>query len=255
MVKEVVIHSVTENSKKMRTDTVGAVFDGYWDAPKNSCFSSRYLSKTKNPEITEESFQEHNSFNSHSEDYSPLSTVGKSDVELSESKDSTLEKFPSLTTVFSEIKPKKWVIEYSKINSEDISEKREKRKYIKKKSDLSEEDDIPFNEIQYMWLSNTNDKKKTKLNTNINSDRESLLEDPNETSPITINFPHPIQLQNASLPFEILDTRSVPCGTFVWWDRRVWEYNFVQMARRLSTNQEKACKKLKIETNSNGKRK
>ncbi|KAH7650349.1 hypothetical protein FG379_003421 [Cryptosporidium bovis] len=236
----------------MRTDTVGAVFGNYWDAPKDSGFSSRYVSKIEHSQQSEASSKEYNSFDSRPNDYSTLKMLGKNNIELTESKEeSVLKSFPSLTTIFSEIKPKKWVIEYSKIRLEETNETVKKRKYIKKQPDLSEEDDVPFNEIQYMWLSDTNDKKKTKHNTNINSDKESLLEDPKETSPIRINFPHPIQLQNVSLPFEILDPRSVPCGTFVWWDRRVWEYNFVQMARRLSTNQEKTCKKLKIETYSN----
>ncbi|OII74087.1 uncharacterized protein cubi_02889 [Cryptosporidium ubiquitum] len=242
-----------QSPRRLRTDTAEAVFGDFWEAPKDSNFHSRRVKKNRQTyghELDENLGQKTISDSSIAEfNITNLDTQERLVFYESQGAEPYLSKYPTITSLLTEMKPTKWMIILNKAQSScihnSIDEKKKQKDSKKNFSSLTNKD-LPFNKMQFIWSSDLDEHKRVKLNKNSPSS-QSLLSDPNDLSPIIINFPHPIQLQNVSIPYEVLDPRSVPCGSFVWWDRRVWEYNFVHMARRLSTNDEKSCKKLNIE--------
>ncbi|KAF7459041.1 hypothetical protein HWI79_371 [Cryptosporidium felis] len=247
------LSSEFETPKRPRTDTAEAIFGDYWEAPKSSGFRSRSTKKIGEnyKGEFEKSFYEKTFSDISLDGISVTNTEHEERLSFYESQgaESHINKYPTATCLFSRLKPKKWLIslgETTNSSSKVIGSGGEKRKNKKISSNLIG-DDLPFTEIQFVWVSEIDKQKKVKVKNSTNSITQTLLTDPNDLSPIIINFPHPIQLQNNSIPYEVLDPRSVPSGSFIWWDRRVWEYNFVHMARRLSTNDEKNRKKLKLD--------
>ncbi|KAH8582437.1 uncharacterized protein ELE39_001093 [Cryptosporidium sp. chipmunk genotype I] len=246
--------SKIQSRRRLRTDTAEAVFGDFWEAPKNSNFHSRKVKKNKQSyenELDQNSPQMPVSDSSTTEfSIANLGTQERLTFYESQGAEPYLTKYPTITSILTEIQPKKWIIMFSKAQSscnQDYTDGKKNKKDYKKNSSGLTNEDLPFNKMQFIWSSELDEHKRVKLNNKNSSNSQSLLSDPNDLSPIIINFPHPIQLQNISIPYEVLDPRSVPCGSFIWWDRRVWEYNFVHMARRLSTNDEKSCKKLNVE--------
>ncbi|EAK90244.1 hypothetical protein [Cryptosporidium parvum Iowa II] len=242
------------SQRRLRTDTAEAVFGNFWEAPKNSNFHSRGVKKNKQNyehEIAENSTQKSDSDSLDKKfNITNLDTQERLSFYESQGAEPYLSKYPTITSILTETQPKRWMIMFSRAqssSSRDSKDGKNNKKNSKINSSGLTNEDLPFNKMQFIWSSELDEHKRVKLNNKNSPSSQSLLSDPNDLSPIVINFPHPIQLQNISIPYEVLDPRSVPCGSFIWWDRRVWEYNFVYMARRLSTNDEKSRKKLNIE--------
>ncbi|KAJ1613599.1 hypothetical protein OIY81_917 [Cryptosporidium canis] len=244
-----------ESPRRPATDTAEAVFGDFWEAPLDSSFHSRGIKKNRKNHshvVDYDSSQDIASDLSVTESqFANLDTPERSGFYEPRGAEYYLSKYPTVTSLITELQPKKWILDFNCAGSSPLqssTEGKEKRKSSKKGSSGLTNEDVPFNKIQFIWNSELDERKRVKLNSRASKSSRHLLSDPNDNSPIIINFPHPIQLQNMCIPYEILDPRSVPCGSFVWWDRRVWEYNFIHMARRLSTNDERSCKKLNIES-------
>lgn len=245
--------SAIKSSRRPRTDTAEAIFGDFWEAPKDSSFHSRGVKKNRKnyKHGQDESSNQEIPFDpSVAKFHFPsLDTQERLTFYEAQGAKPYLTKYPTITSILTEIQPRKWILDLNSAKSsfpQSSVDGREKRKSTKKSSPGLTNEDVPFNKIQFIWNSELDERKRVKLNGKCGQNSQYLLSDPNDLSPIIVNFPHPIQLQNISIPYEVLDPRSVPCGSFVWWDRRVWEYNFVHMARRLSTNDEKSRRKLNI---------
>ncbi|KAL7069308.1 hypothetical protein ACR3K2_02430 [Cryptosporidium serpentis] len=241
-------------SKKLCTNTIDAIFKGYWTAPEDSGYqfrvhrslkNSKDLSQTEVDNTSETSIFNKKSKSKESEtNYMPLgySLYGIKDE---------LSQYLPRSLLLTRTKPVKWPLNIEELvietdtrplNFKDISSRKLKTFQIPRDPGLNDED-VDFSQLQSMWYNcvsqNSNYSGELKK-------KASILVDTNDSSPIYFNFPHPIQLQNSSLPYDVLDPRSVPVGSFVWWDRKIWEFNMVHIAKRLSIKKLKSGKEKKI---------
>ncbi|EEA07031.1 uncharacterized protein CMU_034170 [Cryptosporidium muris RN66] len=240
-------------SKKLCTNTIDTIFKCYWTTPEDLGYQFRVHRSLKNSkdlsQIEVDNTSEASIFNEKSKSRESETNDMPLGYSLYGIKDELSQYLPR-SLLLTRTKPIKWplnieelVIETdaSSLNFKDVSSRKLETSQTARDSGLNE--DVDLSQLQSMW------HNCTSQNSNYSGElkkKASILVDTNDSSPIYFNFPHPIQLQNSSLPYDVLDPRSVPVGTFVWWDRKIWEFNMVHIAKRLSIKKLKTGKENKI---------